>query len=121
VDATGCDADSLRDLRTLERLFDALIEAARLTPVGAAAWHRFPNTGGLTGMQVLAESHLACHTFPEHGSLCLNVFCCVARPDWEPERTIRAILDAQHVRVRRLERPYGGSLSALAQAPAGLP
>jgi S-adenosylmethionine decarboxylase len=121
VDATGCDADLLRDQRTLERLFAALIEAARLTPVGAPAWHRFPHTGGLTGLQVLAESHLACHTFPEHGSFCLNVFCCVPRLEWQPERAIRAVLDAKDVRVRRLERTYGRRLSSIAQAPAGLP
>jgi S-adenosylmethionine decarboxylase len=91
----------------LQRLFSALVDAARLTPVAPAAWHRFPNTGGLTGLQVLAESHLACHTFPEHASLCLNVFCCVARSEWQPERIVRTIVGAQEVRVRRIERAYG--------------
>ena len=51
VDATGCNVESLRDAPTLERLFSALVDAARLTPVAPAAWHRFPNTGGLTGLQ----------------------------------------------------------------------
>src|SRR5688500_7819267 len=98
VDATGCDIDSLSDERALERLFAALIDAGRLTPVGAPVWHRFPNTGGLTGLQVLTESHLACHTFPEHGSICLNVFCCVPRPEWHPEQIVSTILGAQDVR-----------------------
>jgi S-adenosylmethionine decarboxylase len=108
VDATGCNVESLRDATTLERLFSALVDAARLTPVAPAVWHRFPHTGGLTGFQVLAESHLACHTFPEHASLCLNVFCCVARSEWQPERIVRSIVEAQEVRVRRIERAYGG-------------
>jgi S-adenosylmethionine decarboxylase len=107
VDARGCDADALRNLRTMEQLFAAVVEAARLTPVGPAAWHRFPEPGGLTGLQMLTESHLACHTFPEHSSLCLNVFCCVARPDWDPERLLRAIVGAHDVHVRRIERAYG--------------
>ncbi len=120
VDATGCDVESLRDARTLERLFAALVEAVRLTPVGPAAWHRFPHTGGLTGLQVLAESHLACHTFPEHASLCLNVFCCVARPEWQPERIVRRIVGAREVHVRRIERSYGsGSTSEVGTASAG--
>jgi S-adenosylmethionine decarboxylase len=107
IDATGCDAGSLRDAAALERLFAAIIAAGRLTAAGPAVWHRFPHTGGLTGLQILTESHLTCHTFPEHGSLCLNVFCCVPREDWHPDRLVGAIVGAQHVHVRRLERQYG--------------
>jgi S-adenosylmethionine decarboxylase len=107
VDAAGCDTTALRDATTLDALFAAILEKARLTPVAPATWHRFPHTGGLTGVQVLAESHLACHTFPEHASLCLNVFCCVARPDWDLEGLVRQSVDARDIRVRRIERHYG--------------
>jgi S-adenosylmethionine decarboxylase len=107
VDAGGCDAAALRDAAALEALFAAILDAARLTPVAPATWHRFPHTGGLTGVQVLAESHLACHTFPEHASLCLNVFCCVARPDWDLEGLVRRLVGAGEIRVRRIERRYG--------------
>ena len=54
--------------------------AMDLHPLGKTSWHQFPNTGGITGVSLLTESHLACHTFPEYGSLCLNVFCCRPRP-----------------------------------------
>src|SRR4029453_331070 len=103
VDATGCNVQSLRDASTPERLFQALVAPPPQTTVAPAAWHRFPNPGGLPGLQVLAESHLACHTFPEHASLCLNVFCCVARSEWQPERIVRSSVGAQEVRVRRIE------------------
>jgi len=112
VDAAGCDPAALRDAAALEALFSAILDAARLTPVAPATWHRFPHTGGLTGVQVLAESHLACHTFPEHGSFCLNVFCCVARPDWDLEGLIRRSLGATDVRVKRIERHYVAATSA---------
>jgi S-adenosylmethionine decarboxylase len=32
-------------------------------------------------MLLLMESHLTVHTFPEHGTLCLNLFCCRRRPE----------------------------------------
>ena len=54
----------------------------------------------------LAESHLACHTFPEYGSLCLNVFCCRPRPDWDFEGYLKNEFAAASVCVRRIERPY---------------
>ena len=106
VDAAGCDAAALRDAATLDALFAAILDAARLTPIAPATWHRFPHTGGLTGVQVLAESHLACHTFPEHGSLCLNVFCCIARPDWDLDGLVRRSVGALEISVRRIERHY---------------
>lgn len=104
VDAAGCDPEALRDAAALEALFAAILDTARLTAVAPATWHRFPHTGGLTGVQVLAESHLACHTFPEYGSFCLNVFCCVARPDWDVEGLIGQLLGAREISVRRIER-----------------
>jgi S-adenosylmethionine decarboxylase len=106
VDAAGCDPVALRDAAALEALFAAILDTARLTPVAPATWHRFPHTGGLTGVQVLAESHLACHTFPEHGSVCLNVFCCVARPNWDVEGVVGQLLGAREITVRRIERHF---------------
>ena len=67
---------------------------------------RDPVTGGVTGLCLLAESHLACHTFPEHQSICLNVFCCQPRPDWDFAGYLEREFGAGEVRVRRIDRPY---------------
>lgn len=107
IDARGCDAESLRDGTRLRALFDHLIDALRLTPVAPAVWHTFPAPGGLTGFVILAESHLACHTFPEFGSICVNVFCCRAREDFDAAALLSEVLGATEVVVRRIERTYG--------------
>ncbi len=44
-------------------------------------WHRFPDSadgqpGGLTGMLLLAESHVALHTWPELAAVTLDVYVC---------------------------------------------
>lgn len=117
VEAYGCAPDRLRDVAALQELFDGIVRALDLHPVGTALWHRFPSSGGITGVLVLSESHLACHSFPEHGTLCLNLFCCRARPDDDFERRLRERLGARTVNVRRLDRPYG----AIADAPTLAP
>lgn len=117
VEAYGCPADVLRDLSRLHGLFARLIEDLDLHPCGEPQWHRFPESGGVTGLAMLSESHLACHTFPEFGTLCLNVFCCRPRPDWPFARQLREVVGADSVNVRRVERPYtaiAGDADALA-------
>jgi S-adenosylmethionine decarboxylase len=76
---------------------------------GDGRWHQFPDSGGITGMTVLTESHLACHSFPEYGTLCLNLFCCRPRPEWDFAQLLRSIVGAQTVNVRRLDRPYAAA------------
>lgn len=107
VEAHGCAPSSLADLARLHALFDYLIGAMNLHPIADPAWHQFPGPGGITGLSLLAESHIACHTFPEFGSLCLNVFCCRPRPDGDFESYLRKEFGAAAVHVRRIERPYG--------------
>jgi S-adenosylmethionine decarboxylase len=105
VEAFGCLEETLRDPVRLETLFTTLIDGMNLHPVAPAQWHRFPAPGGITGMSLLSESHIAVHTFPEHGSLCLDVFCCRPRPDWDFAGYLQREFGASHVDVRALERP----------------
>src|SRR5690242_6668684 len=106
IEAHGCDAAALADLAKLRALFARLTEALFLHPVGDATFHQFPGTGGITGMCLLAESHLACHTFPEYHSLCLNIFCCRPREEWNFNVYLTRKFSAQRVSVRRIDRPY---------------
>jgi len=107
VDAHGCSAESLRSAELLRELFERIILGMKLRPIGETKWHQFPNTGGITGLCLLAESHLACHTFPEFGSFCLNLSCCVPREEWDFEREITSAFGAASVAVRTVTRPYG--------------
>ena len=107
VEAHGCASSSLANLKRVRKLFRNLVRGMHLHPVTGPIWHQFPGTGGITGLMLLSESHIACHTFPEYGSLCLNVFSCVPRPAYNFEQYLVDDFGATQVSVRRLERPYG--------------
>jgi S-adenosylmethionine decarboxylase len=108
VEAHGCDPVRLASVPALHTVFATIIAELDLHPVGEALWHQFPSPGGITGMQMLAESHLTVHTFPEHASLCLNLFCCTPRQAWSWDTRLRTLLDADHVTVRVFARDYVG-------------
>ena len=123
VEAYGCSPEGLSDLQTMKSLFDHIVRDLDLHPCGETQWQRFSEPGGITGLCLLSESHLACHTFPEFGSLCLNLFCCRTRPEWDFEGGLRRLLGAEVVKVRRLERRYmdsAGKNAAIHSIAGGL-
>ena len=74
-----CDASLLTDAKRLAELCSAMTATTGLTAV-ADRWHSFPShqgqPGGVTGMLLLAESHLAIHTWPERAAVTLDVYVC---------------------------------------------
>ena len=104
VDAEGCSAEPLRDIETIRRVCDRVIRDLTLQVVGEPQWHQFPQPGGVTGLYLLTESHLACHTYPETGIATFNLYCCNARPEWQWEERLTELLGAPRVQVRFARR-----------------
>jgi S-adenosylmethionine decarboxylase len=108
IDAAGCRADLLRDLPTLQHICEQIINDLDLHVVGEGLWHQFPAPGGITGLFLLTESHLACHTYPETGLATFNLYCCQARPNWPWDNRLRQLLGATRVTTRCLARGDAG-------------
>jgi len=110
IEASGCDAEALRDEHVLRALFDRVMNDLDLKSVGSI-WHKFPGEGGVTGLVALTESHLACHTYPEYGTATFNLYCCRTRPEWNWEAELRNTVGAERVVVTRFERGGAGESS----------
>lgn len=104
VEASGCDAVRLRDVDTMKSVFAAVIEDLGLKPIGEGIWHKFPGEGGVTGLVALTESHLACHTYPEHNVATFNLYCCRTRPEWDWRSKLVELIGAQKVTVTTIQR-----------------
>jgi len=109
-DLHGCRCDSrlMRDAAHLESFCTERVTAAGLTPVGSL-FHGFGAGGGVTGVVVLAESHLSVHTWPESGYVTLDVFVCNHSADNGPKAqrlfdALQAAFNPREPHLRRVER-----------------
>jgi len=74
VEFTGCDAAPLADL---DRVTTAMLQAAEASgaTIVTHSFHHF-SPHGVSGAVIIAESHLAIHTWPEHGFAAVDFFSC---------------------------------------------
>jgi S-adenosylmethionine decarboxylase len=78
VDVHG--ASGLDDIDLIEKTLRRCVDAAQATLLHIHLHHFQPN--GVSGVAVLAESHISIHTWPEAGYAALDVFMCGnANPD----------------------------------------
>ncbi len=103
IEAAGCSAEKLRDEAVVRSVIESVMADLGLIAVGTV-WHKFPGEGGVTGMVALTESHLACHTYPEHRTATFNLYCCRTRPEWDWEGRLQEMLGAESVTVTRIDR-----------------
>jgi S-adenosylmethionine decarboxylase len=105
VDLWG--AERLDDLAHVEATLRAAVTAAKATLLHIHLHHFTPNQG-ISGVAVLAESHISIHTWPENGYAALDVFMCGGA---EPQATIeilRAAFKPDRLTVEEILRGRAG-------------
>ena len=120
VDAEGCRPELLSDLSTVRAACTCILHDLELRTIGDGLAHQFPPPGGVTLMFLLTESHLTCHTYPEHGIAIFSLSCCRPRPRWDWEGQLARLLGAQRVTVRCLARGAVAQESTAEPEPAVL-
>ena len=97
-------ARALHDVRVIRR---ALRNAAKLS--GATLLktqlHHFGAGGGVTGVALLAESHISIHTWPERAYAAIDIFMCGNK--CSPAAALKSLRDElapKRARVRKLVR-----------------
>ena len=88
VDLYG--AERLDDIAHIDATLRRCVEAAGATLLHIHLHHFTPN-GGVSGVAVLAESHISIHTWPEADYAALDVFMCGHA---RPEATVEVLREA---------------------------
>jgi len=89
IDLQDCNKEALNDLGFLR---DAMVSAA--IDCGAVvlgeSFHRF-SPQGVSGVVVIAESHLSIHTWPEYGYAAVDIFTCGTTVN--PEKAAEVLIE----------------------------
>ena len=96
VELHECDKGVLNDLGFLRRVMvDAAIGCGAVV-LGESFHHFSPQ--GVSGVVIIAESHLSIHTWPEHGYAAVDVFTCgtSVRPEKAAEELIEKLGSRHH-------------------------
>ena len=101
-------AENLNNLELIEQCFLESIQAANATLLHIHL-HHFIQGDGVSGVAVLAESHISIHTWPEKNYAAFDVFMC---GQTSPMNVIPIILKAFKAKKHKLTAILRGDMAA---------
>ena len=103
IELQGCNEEVLDDVSFLRDAMLAAAERCGATVVGES-FHQF-SPQGVSGVVVIAESHLFIHTWPEFGYAAADIFTCgdTLKPEMAAQVRLRELGSKNHslVEMRR--------------------
>jgi S-adenosylmethionine decarboxylase len=97
-----------RNLDCPERARQALIEtaAAMRATLLEVNIHDFGDELGVTGVALLAESHISIHSWPEHGYAAVDLFTCGSSDPYEGLGVLQKAFDPERMQVVEHKRGF---------------
>jgi S-adenosylmethionine decarboxylase len=99
-----CDPTLLNDINIIKSIMLAAANEAGATVLGES-FHQF-SPQGVSGVIIIAESHLTIHTWPEHGYAGADIFTCGTRV--QPEKAAEVIIERMKPRTHSIILMYRG-------------
>ena len=89
LELNDCDPKLLNDIKFIREIMLAAANESGATVLGES-FHQF-SPQGVSGVILIAESHLSVHTWPEHGYAGADIFTCGTRV--KPEKAAAVIIE----------------------------
>lgn len=106
------DREWLKNQQIVEHLLHLAAQAAQ-AHILTSHFHTFGGEGGITGVLLLAESHISIHTWPEHNYAAVDIFICGKLSINAAISVFQQKLANARIEVRLLERGYKAEREAL--------
>lgn len=103
VEASGCNPNVIGDATKIRHILTQAAKAGHME-IKSSYFYRFMPMG-VSGVVIVAESHISIHTWPENRYAAIDVYVCGSESN--PEKVIDYILDAfgsTHAHVSEVQR-----------------
>jgi len=107
VELRDCNPKILSDLKKVEEILVTAAKAAKATIV-QTHFHQF-SPFGISGVVIIAESHLSVHTWPEYGYAAVDIFTC--GDTLKPELAVSSVIERFHSKQPSIIEVKRGILS----------
>lgn len=94
----------------LEAALRAAAKAAGAT-ILSGAFHHFGGGNGVTGVLLLAESHISIHTWPERDYAAIDIFMCGDADAEQAAEMLATTLSPQRIEMERFQRGHSNHCS----------
>jgi S-adenosylmethionine decarboxylase len=102
------DAKNLDSVEVVDRMFREAVEASGATLLDIQLHHFGPNSG-VSGVALLAESHISIHTWPERGYAALDVFMCGSCNPYNAIAAMKRAFEPGQVQIAEQRRGISAS------------
>jgi len=98
-----CDSQKLADVDFIEDCMNEAVRKSGATII-SSIFHRY-NPQGVSGVVVIAESHLSIHTWPEYNYAAVDFFTCGQSVDpYKAYNYMKKMLDSKKSQLSELDR-----------------
>lgn len=97
------DGKHLDSLEVVEHALREAVQAAGATLLKIDL-HHFTPFGGVSGVAILAESHMSIHTWPEEGYAALDIFVCGSCDAYSTVAVVRRHFETENTRLTEFKR-----------------
>jgi len=103
VEFYGCDSKLLNDEKKLKAILETAADKCKATRI-KTLFHKF-NPQGISGIVIIAESHISIHTWPEYNVASVDIYTCgeVINP-WDAFKYLEKELKSKNASVIEMRR-----------------
>lgn len=102
IDISCCDDKDIHNIKYLQTIMHQIAKMMNTNIVGEI--HHTFTPHGITVIAIVADSHIAIHTWPEYAHICIDIFSCKRNIPISIINYLKDVLKSKEIRTHKIDR-----------------